>query len=324
MEKCFILTTYCDTEEKINSLKDTLQKIKKYNYGVIVYSHYPVDVEIQNMCNYVVYDYSNPIFSHTDGRRAIINWTIPANVPFKFSSLIDDYGYAVIQQIKRGVLKARSLGYDTAIVLNYDTKFLDEVLIEAEEALEIYDGYFLDFSDTVTPAYYLPFFAIKIDNFIDKINQIDIHHYLSNIGDLMAEGYFAKLVSGKNIKVIPRIDWDNIGRVWADVIFINNFFRRYLNNKCDFFIGLEKFLRDDDDDKIIFICYSVMSDFEIKFEYDSDVIYSSKVIKDENLYEYLPISFSKLDVNKLKIYADDVEVYKEYKRNIKTSSIEKM
>jgi sulfur transfer complex TusBCD TusB component (DsrH family) len=316
MRRCFIITAYCETEEKLISLRDTLERVKKYDYGVLLYSHYPVDAEIQKMCDYVVFDYSNPIFSYADGRRAIINWTkLP--IPFKLLSLIDDYGYAVIQQVKRGLLKMIDLGYDMSIILNYDAKFTEDFLFDVETTLETYDALFLDFSDGELPAYFLPFFGINHNKYLSEINEISKQHYLDNSTDLMAEGYMANLIKD-NIKVIPRSEWDGLSIAWSDIIFIDDFFKRD-NDKCHFFIG-----RDDNNNKLSFLCYAIVEDFEISFKYNDEVIYFSKVKKnDEYFYSQLPIIFSEIDSSKLNIYINDVEIYLDYKYSVKYSTIEK-
>lgn len=324
MSKCFIITAYCDTQEKEESLKDTIFRIKRFGYDILLYSHYCVNDEIQRLCNYVIYDYSNPIFSYNDGIRAIINWRKVGGIPMKLNSLIDDYGFASIQQIKRSLSFMFSLGYDTSIVLNYDTKFSDEFFIETENMMGKYDALFLDFGDGQQKAFYLAYFIIKIEKFIDTINQISREDYLKNSQDLMVEGYLAKLMEG-NVNVINRIEWENKGKVWTDIIFTKDLFNRE-NAKCNLFLGLEKlWLNNDiiDYDKLAILCYTIKDDFELSVKYDGDLVYFIKVKKDNGYYySHLPISFSNLDYTKIKIFVDNIDVYSEYKKSINSSAIE--
>ena len=53
-KECFLVTAYCDTDLKKEVLKNTLQKLKKYNKDIILFSHYPVEQDSNNLTNYTI------------------------------------------------------------------------------------------------------------------------------------------------------------------------------------------------------------------------------------------------------------------------------
>lgn len=320
MRKCFLITAYCETEEKEKSLKDTVSKIHG-KYDILLISHYPVDIEIQKLCNYVIYDYSNPVLSYKEGRRAIISWRKLNH--YKLNCLTNDYGFAALQQIKRGLLFLLSIGYDIGIVINYDTKILEGFLEEMEEHLDEFDGIFLNFGVNSEPSHYLAFFLIKIGMYKDNLQKISLDKYLGS-DDLMAEGYFANLIPN-NIKVLKRDEWRN--KVWTDVVYTKDFFQRG-NSKTNLFLGLEKWCFKDEIkefDRLSFLCYNILDDFELKFIYNNELIYFSKInTNNGHFYSHLPIKFSEFKSEDFTVLIDEVEVYSEYKNSILYSSIEKL
>lgn len=312
MKRCFVITAYCNNEEKEQSLLDTINRIKEYDYDILVYSHYPVNEEIQKLCKYSLFDYSNPIFSHKEGVRSIISWKKINN--YKLNCLIDDYGFAAVQQIKRALIFLYSVGYREAIIINYDTKFSQDFLLETQDNMSNADAVFLEYGEGV----YLGFFAIKIEKFINEINQINKEDYLQYF-DLMAEGYFAKLFN-RNIKSIKQVDWENTGEVWTDVIYVGGLFDRG-NDKCNLFVGLEKF-EHGDNDQLSILCYSITTNFTLSIHYDNVQVYLTNIEQTQKFYSNLPIKFSELDYKKLRIYIDDNEVYTEHLKSIEFSSID--
>ena len=113
-DNCFLVTAYCDTKEKQEVLKNTLKSLKKYNKDIILFSHYPVEEAATDLTDYTLFDYSNPIMDFKD--RSTIHWL--KHKFYKLNTLYLDYGYAAVQQWKRGLIYAHELGYHTAYVLN--------------------------------------------------------------------------------------------------------------------------------------------------------------------------------------------------------------
>jgi glycosyltransferase involved in cell wall biosynthesis len=64
-EECIILGTYPNIKDRIQWTKDTINSLKSLGRKIILVSHYPVDVDIQNMVDYYIYDVHNPLTHHS-------------------------------------------------------------------------------------------------------------------------------------------------------------------------------------------------------------------------------------------------------------------
>ena len=97
MEKkeCFLIASYCDTIEKENHLRGTINSLKRFSRDICVYAAYPLQSDIQNLVKYYIYDSENPIVN----RQIHIFRNI---LHRKLEYLHDDYGYAVLHQLKSG------------------------------------------------------------------------------------------------------------------------------------------------------------------------------------------------------------------------------
>src|ERR1035438_4465779 len=59
MKKIVIIDTYPSNIKQQKILIDCIQKVKLLEYDIMLVSHYPIDVETQNLVNYYIYDYNN-------------------------------------------------------------------------------------------------------------------------------------------------------------------------------------------------------------------------------------------------------------------------
>lgn len=64
-EECIILGTYPNIKDRIQWTKDTILSLKPLGRKIILVSHYPVDIDIQNMVNCYIYDVHNPLTHHS-------------------------------------------------------------------------------------------------------------------------------------------------------------------------------------------------------------------------------------------------------------------
>lgn len=229
MNSCFLITSYCDTEEKLNVLSATIQDLKKYGLDICVHAHFPLPFEIQQSVNYYIFDKSNPIIPYDV--RSIIMWRKIDNL--QLNILKRDYGYTVMNQIKGGSLFLHNLNYDIIHILNYDTIVTDS-LLENSKNIERFSGIFYLNKKEETN---LLFMTLKLSDYIEDIKSITMQDYISMNEYWYAEGYiFHKLnknnlylddlVSHKGIRHQPfeflKFDYDkfsvHIGEkiVWKD------------------------------------------------------------------------------------------------------------
>lgn len=116
-----IISTHPHHKSISETTKQSVIQAKKSGYKVILSSHYPVDIELQNLVDYYVYDKNNPILKHNfysvwNGD----NEKFQANINFKSCESDDYHGLAVCLNYYNGLSFAKKLGFTKAICYNYD------------------------------------------------------------------------------------------------------------------------------------------------------------------------------------------------------------
>ena len=116
MKRLFAVLAYCDNPIKKKVLGETIEKLKSENPNdlVAVITHYPVDVNIQEICDYVHYDKSNPKVNYF-----LSNWHQVTN-EHRVTWTVQDYGYSVFNLIKNSIHIGNNLNCTEIVFINYD------------------------------------------------------------------------------------------------------------------------------------------------------------------------------------------------------------
>lgn len=131
-KKIVLISTFCDTEKKIDVLKDNLKKIKSLDLDVMIIApnFLPVDKEIVGLCDFVFYTKENPLlnypvrqYSHWYEKQLLDGRVITLHRGFA------DYGWAALYQTKKLSQIALTFDYDLFYHLIYDVE-IDDTLIE--------------------------------------------------------------------------------------------------------------------------------------------------------------------------------------------------
>lgn len=123
-KEVFLITSFCDNEEKIQLLKETLQYLKPLNVPMCVHDAAGVEENlIQAGADYLIVDPSNPIPPLTQ-RSIYAIWSLPCNDDIVLNSHSPDVSGAAVHQLQSGLIYLSSLGYDVVHVINYDV-FID-------------------------------------------------------------------------------------------------------------------------------------------------------------------------------------------------------
>lgn len=119
MKECFLITTYCDTEKKVDVLLQCINNLKQYNIDIAIHAHYPLSLDIQKMVSYYFFSSQNPILSRFN---YIYNYVNKYSLEMK----IYDYAYSVMKLWKEGIGFLKH-DYDVIHVVNYDVNLLPEL-----------------------------------------------------------------------------------------------------------------------------------------------------------------------------------------------------
>jgi len=114
MKEIVIFGSYCNTKEKLAALEKSIKDAKALNLDVLVFGRYPIPESTQRLCDYWIFDKSNPVM--TD--RALNHWSMTHGK--YISNWFYDYGYAALEQIVKTLGFAKSLNYEIAYWLVYD------------------------------------------------------------------------------------------------------------------------------------------------------------------------------------------------------------
>lgn len=336
-KECFLVTAYCNTEEKKQVLQKTLNDLKRYNKEIILYSHYPITEEESNLTNYAVYDYSNPIVDIHQG--SMLHWVMVEN--FRLCTLYPDYGYAAVQQWKRGLLYANMLGFKKVYVLNYDLDINDQLVYLLEKGLEQHKSVLLDYDlPQQNPGMHMSLAGIQTQYFLELLNQINYLDYLSTHHDNIPENYLFNKFNSDNTMVVPVGEWENIATTsirMGEQSFVEEFYTR---NGYKWILGQEKIFDkgvESNPDKVVLCLWDVEDNLEVEIFIDGKGIPLKDIKKtDRTIQIYLPIPYSQITqyvgkfVNntfeyvegRLKIIINGVEIEKELLRLCTISAIE--
>lgn len=306
MKTCFIITTYCDTQEKLNSLTDTVNRIAPYGYDIILYNHYPIHGDVLNNINFSIYDKSNPVIWNMQ-HRAMTLWTKVINTPYKLTRNMPDYGYAVAQQWKRSLEFVYNMGYERAYIINYDAKFSDSFFKRANDYLNTNQCFAIEYGQN---SIYLAFFGVNLsENFVKKFNVVSESHYISTVGNYVAEGYIYSLISEYISRVHTFSEFENTD-ITSDITIavIDKF---YIGDGYRVTAGLEKFVFGDQTpnyNRLAILVYDIDKDIHISVEYDNSIIMELTIHRDMNyMYSHVPLNYSSIDYSKLKFLINGVE-----------------
>lgn len=118
MKECFAITSYCNSNEKIKILNNTIDNLKLFNIDIILHTHIPLDSEIQKKVNLYYYSSDNPILP-----RYNLFWYDVYNFRLEYKKY--DVAFAVMKQWKEIINIAKD--YDVIHFINYDINISQEI-----------------------------------------------------------------------------------------------------------------------------------------------------------------------------------------------------
>jgi hypothetical protein len=127
--KVALISTFCDTQEKLDILEKNIKIVKNNNIDVVLISPFTLPSYITELCDYVFITKDNPVLDWPG--RCMFNWKIlnVNGVIHEIASTYSDYGFAGLNQIKQLSNIALSLDYNQFYHMIYDIK-IDENIID--------------------------------------------------------------------------------------------------------------------------------------------------------------------------------------------------
>jgi len=123
MKKVALISSYCDTREKIDVLVNNINSLREIGLDVVLISPILLDPKIVILCDHFIYTKENPVLDWP--KKAISQWMIHG--PCRFHRTYADYGWAGINQVKRLGQFAINYDYDIFYHMIYDLVIDDTV-----------------------------------------------------------------------------------------------------------------------------------------------------------------------------------------------------
>jgi hypothetical protein len=322
MKKIVLISTFCDTEEKQNILRETVQKIKKFGIDVMAIS--PREIHIPNdiveLCDFFFYTKENPLLEWPV--RAYTHWReVQTELGVTtFHRGLADYGWAALYQTKKLSQIALSFDYDIFYHLIYDLE-IDEVIEKELIGFEkniIHPRRNPHHPETLWEAT-LHFMVFDRD-MMEKIeNEITLENYQETNG--VAEGEVLKWKKKFGIQTSDHPVKDRIF-YWENYDFFNyspfSEFKMFFskNEKTEVWLGYENPYSEKLSDKfrIVFHNFDSLNDIKISIN-DEEFITSPKAWK----IEEFPISsqsIHKFTITYNEITVDLSGLYNKTMRNL--------
>ena len=127
-KRIVLISSYCDTKEKIVILINTIKTIKSYNLDVMVNSPLSLPSDVINMCDFYVQTKENPLLYWP--QKSVMSWVrnTDKDKEIVIKRALIDYGWAALYQTKKLSEYALTYDYDRYYHIIYDTEIDDTVV----------------------------------------------------------------------------------------------------------------------------------------------------------------------------------------------------
>lgn len=281
-KKVALISTYCDTEEKISVLEKNMEIIKSYGIDLILISPISLPENIQKKSDYLFIMKDNPLLDWPT--KAMFYWRDLGldNNRIRITKTCPDYGWAGLYQVKKLSEIALSFDYEYFYHMIYDLK-IDETVINGllnEAEFNVYPSK----RDNTIWEVGLHFMVLNRKKIQELIPQITLSNYLSCRGG----DAFVWLKKTKEI-----VDYKIMTEPVEDEIYLYEGFDFFNSSIVE---GLKFFIEKNDEThetiKILF--------------YDIKSLTNVKIYIDEEKYDYsfsenklIDLGFNKFGIRKV-------------------------
>jgi hypothetical protein len=125
-DKLILVSSHCDTPEKLKILKTNLEIYKEIGTPVLLYSSNKLDVSITDIVDYYFYNSNNPI--DKEPGLFFFKEEICSDKKIRFERYWSNHNYSVFHQIKYLVYLAKLLDYDLNFFVLYDLVITSQII----------------------------------------------------------------------------------------------------------------------------------------------------------------------------------------------------
>lgn len=200
----FVIGSYINTKEKEDTVIKLINNLKKFNIPILLCGHYPIDINIQKLVDFYIYDSNNDVVTTKDFNKYNIldkihfietdDWRTEFHLTF-----IHDY--AIWMNMKRSFNFVKLLGKKYIHYVEYDCyPDPDELVKEFMIPTRTYDASFL----TIGNEFFTTLlFSSKIDVIVDFINKFDnkLEYFNNQYGTFVLENLFYRYFINNNITI---------------------------------------------------------------------------------------------------------------------------
>lgn len=306
MKKIATIDSFCDTEEKIEILLETITKLKDIGVDVMCISpnFLTLPESVIKKCDYVFYTKDNPILKWPVKSAVIWQTKHTDRGLIKMNYFTDDYHWAALYQVKKINQIALTFDYDIFYHVSYDLIIDDNVINEINGNVVDTFYKFKGDVDGGTSLHFMCFSRHLIEKIVEEI-QLD--EFLRTLNS--AEYEMSKWVEKYNIRIGDfKID-DRI-RIYQDSDFFN------LSKSNEYKMYITKNQKEDENIYILF--------YGIKNKSDITVIINGKnynLVIEEGEDRTVEYDFKWDEIKDIKIIFNSLEIdytedYKKLPMNI--------
>jgi SAM-dependent methyltransferase len=243
VNKVALISTFCDTQEKLDVLEKNIKIVKSHNLDVIAISPFNLPDNITKLCDYVFITKDNPILEWPV--RGMYAWRkLSVNgVIHEMARSYSDYGFAGLTQIKQLSNIALTMDYNQFYHMIYDIKIDDNIIdgFKSNKTCNVYPSKRGD-ARWAVGLHYMIFDRENLKNFISNIT---LESYLSvKNGEAFSWLYSVKDKVGYTIEDTPvedeifyyeNQDFFNLSPIDGFKFFIENHGEKVENIKLYFY-----------------------------------------------------------------------------------------
>jgi len=255
MKKIVLISTFCDTQEKLDILEKNIKTIKSFNMDVMIISPFYLEKNIVELCDYFFLTKDNPVLDWP--QKSMMQWSIVFynNKQYKFSRTYPDYGFSGLSQVKQLSDIAINLNYEQYHHIIYDL-IIDQNVIDGFLSDKTCNVYPSKRGDMIWPVG-LHYMIYNKEKLIEFTSHISLENYLScNDGDAFVWLLNLQHIIGYQIEETPVQDVIDFYRDF-------DFFNYSTIPGVKMFVDKNDWMFNQDVDTINLVFYDTFKDIKV-------------------------------------------------------------